>query len=301
MQKLHFSITINAPKEKVWGSMLEDATYRVWTGAFSPGSYYEGDWNEGSKILFLGPDPSNPPVHGSTKGVSGMVSRIRTNRPYEYISIEHLGIVQNGEEDTTSEAAKKWSPAFENYMFQEHNGVTELAIDLHVADEYVDMFNTMWPKALAKLKEIAESGGLSPITVEAVVHAPMEKVWEFWTKPEHITHWAFASDDWEAPHAENDIRTGGRFSTTMAARDGSSTFDFTGVYTDVREHERIEYDMDKAPNEAANRHVKTIFTPEKDGVRITQTFDPENKNPQEVQRTGWQAILDNFKKYVEVE
>jgi uncharacterized protein YndB with AHSA1/START domain len=131
------------------------------------------------------------------------------------------------------------------------------------------------------------------ITVQSVVKAPIEKVWEFWTKPEHVVHWAFASDDWEAPAAENDLRVGGKFKTTMAAKDKSTSFDFTGVYTNVKEHELIEYDIDDG------RHVKVEFTELPEGVKITETFEPENENPEEMQRSGWQAILDNFKKHAE--
>ncbi len=131
------------------------------------------------------------------------------------------------------------------------------------------------------------------ITVEVEVNAPMDKVWEYWNKPEHITNWAFASDDWQAEALENDLRVGGKFKTVMAAKDKSSSFDFMGTYTAVKENEIIEYDMDDG------RHVKTEFEETPDGVKITETFDPENENSEEMQRSGWQAILDNFKKYVE--
>ena len=131
------------------------------------------------------------------------------------------------------------------------------------------------------------------ITVETIVSAPMEKVWEYWNKPEHITHWAFASDDWEAPSAENDLRVGGKFKTTMAAKDKSASFDFGGTYTVVEEHELIEYDMDDC------RHAKIEFSELPEGVKVVVTFDPENENSEEMQRAGWQAISDNFKKYVE--
>ena len=132
------------------------------------------------------------------------------------------------------------------------------------------------------------------ITVQTVVNAPMEKVWECWNKPEHITGWAFASVDWEAPAAENDLRVGGKFKTTMAARDKSAGFDFTGVYTNVKEHELIEYDIDDG------RHVKVEFAElPGGGVKVTETFEPENENPETMQRSGWQAILGNFKKYAE--
>ena len=114
-----------------------------------------------------------------------------------------------------------------------------------------------------------------------------------WTKPEHIVKWAFAADDWEAPAAENDVRTGGKFKTVMAAKDKSKSFDFTGVYTNVRPHELIEYDM------TDGRHVKIEFAKAPDGIRVTETFDPETENTIEMQRGGWQAILDNFKKHAE--
>jgi uncharacterized protein YndB with AHSA1/START domain len=149
MQKLHFSILIKAPKEKVWHAMFDDKSYREWTTAFNPGSYYKGDWGKGSKILFLGPDPK-------TGKEGGMVSRIAENRSYEYISIEHLGIVTDGVEDTTSEAARKWAPAFENYTLKETDGQTEVLVEMDTEDEHAEMFNKMWPAALNKLKEIAE-------------------------------------------------------------------------------------------------------------------------------------------------
>jgi len=148
MQKLHFKIDINAPREKVWDTMLEDETYRIWTEPFSPGCYYKGDWNKGSKILFLAADQEGK--------IGGMVSRIKENRKYEYVSIEHLGVVQDGKEDTSSDEVKKWAGAFENYTFKEKNSSTEVLVDLDINDEYKEMFEGMWPNALQKLKEIAE-------------------------------------------------------------------------------------------------------------------------------------------------
>ncbi len=147
MEKLHFSIEINAAKEKVWHSMLDDKTYKQWTEPFAPGCYYKGSWDKGSKILFLGP---------GEKGEMGMVSRIKDNIPFQFISIEHLGFVQDGKEDTSSDAVKSWAGALENYTFKEKNNKTEVAVDIDVSDEYKDMFNDMWPKALQKLKELAE-------------------------------------------------------------------------------------------------------------------------------------------------
>ena len=132
-----------------------------------------------------------------------------------------------------------------------------------------------------------------PITVQTTVNAPLEKVWEYWTLPEHITGWAFASDDWEALDPENDLRAGGKFKTTLSAKDKSFSFDFAGTYTEVKKHELIEYDMDD------NRHVRITFSQTPNGVKVVETFDPESQNPIEMQEAGWQAFLDNFKKYTE--
>lgn len=133
-----------------------------------------------------------------------------------------------------------------------------------------------------------------PITIQTVIKAPIEKVWECWNGPEHITQWAFADDTWEAPAAKNDLRVNGIFTTTMAAKDKSASFDFGGIYTSVKEHELIEYEMN-----GDRRKVKIEFSETPEGVKIVETFDPEQENTEELQRSGWQAILDNFKKHVE--
>ena len=148
MKKLLSSIVINAPKEKVWDTMLGDATYREWTRVFQEGSYFKGSWEEGSKILFIGP---------SDEGDMGMVSRIKENRPYEFVSIEHLGIIKDGVEDTESEEARKWAPAYENYTFREVEGGTEVLVELDILEEHEEMFAEMWPKALQELKRLAEA------------------------------------------------------------------------------------------------------------------------------------------------
>ena len=132
------------------------------------------------------------------------------------------------------------------------------------------------------------------ITIETTVNAPVEKVWAAWTEPKHITQWAFASDDWEAPAATNDLRVGGTFSTTMATKDKSFQFEFGGTYTAVDQHKRIDFTM------GDERDVHTTFEDKGDGTtHVTQTFDIESENSAEKQRSGWQAILDNFKKHAE--
>jgi uncharacterized protein YndB with AHSA1/START domain len=149
MEKLRQKIFINAPRARVWDVMLADDTYREWTTAFHPGSYYKGDWSEGSKILFLGPNSDKP-------GESGMVSRIQENRLHEFISVEHLGVVQDGVEDTESPAAKAWAPAFENYTFADQDGGTELTIEMDIQAEHKESFEKLWADALSRLKTLAE-------------------------------------------------------------------------------------------------------------------------------------------------
>jgi len=131
------------------------------------------------------------------------------------------------------------------------------------------------------------------ITVESVVNVPRTSVWEYWTEPRHIVKWNSASEDWHTPIAENDLREGGRFRSRMEAKDGSFGFDFTGTYEDVRLHERIEYHIDDG------RTVRIEFEESAGATRIVETFEAESENSVELQRGGWQSILDNFKRYAE--
>lgn len=131
------------------------------------------------------------------------------------------------------------------------------------------------------------------ITVETTINTPVEKVWNYWNNPEHITQWCFASPDWHVPKAENNLKAGGSFTTRMEAKDGSFGFDFGGVYDEVITNQLITYTMDDA------RTVKITFTANNNTTKIIETFDAESENPIEMQKNGWQAILDNFKKYTE--
>ena len=138
-----------------------------------------------------------------------------------------------------------------------------------------------------------ETANKTNITVEATVNARVDKVWKYWSAPEHITKWNNASDDWHSPRAENDLRTGGKFSTRMEAKDGSMGFDFGGVYDDVRQNELIEFTM------GDGRKVSVKFSDKGNETKIVETFEAEETHSIEMQRGGWQAILDNFKKYTE--
>lgn len=131
------------------------------------------------------------------------------------------------------------------------------------------------------------------IVVTAEVNAKVEKVWDAWTNPEHVPGWNFASDDWCCPWAKNDLRVGGKFTSRMEAADGSVGFDFEGVYNAVEVNKLLEYEM------ADGRKVKVEFENRGNTTHVTESFDPENIHPEEMQRAGWQSILNNFKKYTE--
>ena len=149
------------------------------------------------------------------------------------------------------------------------------------------------PKLLTlKIKKMSTTT-VSTITIENTVNATVEKVWKYWTSPEHITKWNSASDDWHTPFAENDLRVGGKFLSRMEAKDGSFGFDFGGVYDEVETNKLIAYTI------GDGRKVSVHFTDNGKETKVVSTFEPEGINPIEMQRGGWQAILDNFKKYVE--
>jgi len=131
------------------------------------------------------------------------------------------------------------------------------------------------------------------ITIDTTIHSPIEKVWECWTSPEHITNWNFASFDWCCPSAKNDLQPGGKFVYRMEAVDGSMGFDFTGTYDQIVENESISFHLEDG------RKVEIRLTTQGDEVKLVESFEAEDINSGEQQRAGWQAILENFRKYTE--
>src|SRR4051812_2131578 len=144
MEKQEFKIAIDAPREKVWNILWDDDSYQAWTAAFTEGSHAITDWKKGSKVLFL-----------DGKGM-GMVSKIDETIPNEYMSFEHLGYVKDGVEDVSSDEVKNFAGAHENYTLKDVDGKTELIVDMDINDQYKDYFTQTFPKALAKVKELAE-------------------------------------------------------------------------------------------------------------------------------------------------
>lgn len=151
MKKLQFNVTINTPAHKVYDAMLgigNKATYEQWTALFNPTSTYEGNWNKGSKMLFVGTDEKGE------KG--GLVSEIFENIPNQFISIRHYGLLKANVEITDGPEVEKWANGFENYTFKENNGITQVIVDLDITEDFLDYMNEAYPKALDKLKELCE-------------------------------------------------------------------------------------------------------------------------------------------------
>lgn len=152
MEKMVFTANIKASKEKVWSALWNDASYREWTSVFMPGSHAVSDWQQGSKILFLGSNGD------------GMVSQVETVKPNEFMSFKHLGEIKKGVEDTESEAVKGWAGAHENYTLIDEDGGTLLKVEMDISDDFKDYFEGTWPKAMDAIKQISENGTTQTIT-----------------------------------------------------------------------------------------------------------------------------------------
>lgn len=278
MTTLTFSEKMNAPAGTVWFALWDDVHYRKWTAAFCEGSYAVSDWKEGSRVHFLGPDGR------------GMYANISQLVPNEKMFFTHIGEMNNFEEQPVDEKAKVWTGSQENYTLTEENGVTTLEVSLNSIDTHLDFLKDAFPKALASVKQLAED---PHITVAAKVNGTPDKIWQLWTTPEHIVQWNTASEDWHTTKSENNLTVGGTFSSRMEAKDGSFGFDFWGTYTEIKDKELLAYTL------GDGRTVTVAFSQTDDQVSITEIFQPEKENTLELQRDGWQAIMNNFKKYAE--
>lgn len=278
MKKLEFNIVVSSNLQNVWFALWDDYHYRQWTSVFSKGSYAVSNWEKGSKIHFLSPDGN------------GMYSQIEEITKERKMVFRHLGIIKHFEEQPHHEETQIWAGAREIYLLSENNHKVLLSVSLDISEKYYDYFLDTFPKGLAIIKKLAEN---LEIFVETKIAENLDTVWQKWTNPEDIICWNAASDDWHTTSAKNDLWPGGSFSYRMEARDGSNGFDFTGTYTKIEEYKIIEYSM---PDE---RKVRVDFSEENGICHITELFDAESIHSPDLQKQGWQAILENFKKYVE--
>ena len=277
MKKVEYQITINATAQKVWQTMWFHQTYKKWTNIFCAGSYYKGELIEGNKIQFLTPNGS------------GMYSCIDSLKPNEYIALKHLGEVKNFEEQPSENFA--WSGALETYTLIEENGTTTIKAINDAAPEFEEWFANTFPKALQAIKVLAEQP--VAITVETIVNAGIEKIWNYFTQAQHIEKWYNASDDWHTPKATNNLIVDGSFNYRMEAKDGSFGFDFNGIFTHIEHHKKIAYTIE------GGRKVVIDFIAVNQCYKVIETFDAEEENTYNLQEMGWQMILNNFKKYTE--
>ncbi len=284
MERRNFTVSINAPREKVWEVLWSEKTYPQWTAAFFKGSRAESDWKEGSKIYFLNAEGE------------GMIAKIDKRKDPEIMNFMYLGIInKNGEEDLESEKVKAWAGSMEDYQLEEKDGKTKLTVHMDLDEEYKDYFLKTWPIAFEKLKGLSEDNSSlnNPINISVVVNAAVEKVWEVWNDPQHIENWNAASEDWHTTAATNDLRKGGKISSRMEAKDGSAGFDFEGIYNEVKQNEYLAYTL------ADGRKVSVDFKGDGKATLVEERFEAEDQNSRKMQQDGWQAILNNFKKYAE--
>lgn len=276
---LSFETTIKAPVVHVWDTMLHDATYRDWTRLFNPhGSWYEGDWKEGSEMRFLGP--------GEDGKIGGIFSKIDRNVLHQMIKIRHLHMIN----DRVVKSDSTWEGMYEIYSFESRGNETTIKVDLDIDSTWVSYMQPSWPRALARLKMLCEKP--EKITVSVIIDAPRETVWDCLTNPSHIPHWAFASDDWMCPTATQDLQVGGRFMTRMSSKDGKHSFDFEGTYTHIDPFNTYTYIMDDGREAIVSLHDQ------KGQVVVQTVFEAESENPLAVQQDGWQAILNHLQKYI---
>lgn len=279
MEKKTYTIEINATSEKVWQTLWNEMTYEQWTSVFHVGSYVVADWKEGGSVHFLNPSGS------------GMYSTISKLEPNHKMFFTHIGALENFKETPVDEVSKQWTGAQENYTLIQNKDKTTLTVAIDIVSEHINYFDEKVPSALEVLKDLAER---DTISISTLIHTiSPEKVWKYWNEPKHIIQWCQASDDWHVPKADNNLEIQGKFCTTMAAKNGSFSFDFEGIYDEIIPLSKIVYTL------SDQRKVFVLFIPWKGGVKIVETFEAETANSLEMQKNGWQAILNSFKLYCE--
>lgn len=278
MTQLQFETTIQATPERVWEILWNKHTYAIWTAIFAPECYYTSNWKQGEDISFMGPEGN---------GIFAIIHKMEAPK---HISFQHLGMVKNHQK-VTDEAP--WKDMFEAYTLDIVGDNTVLKVTLNSIEDYKTFFESTFPQALQVTKDLAENKLPIPIKISTIINAPIQKVWDSYTTPSHIVHWNHASDDWHTTAASVDLKVGGKHSGTMAAKDGSMSFEFWGIYTNIEQHKILASQL------GDGRNMSTTFQKTDDGILLTQIFDAENENPLNLQEQGWQAILNNFKKHTE--
>lgn len=288
MKQIKQSIVINASPEVIWEAIVDPIKYEAWTYVFTQDSYFEGGWNEGDSIKFL--------ITNEKGKLEGMLSEIAKVDYPHFISIRHLGYIIDGVADTTSESVQSWAPSYENYSLKSiDNCKTEFSVTMDADDSYAKEIEDAWAEALPLIKSLSETTQSNPmlITIRTWTKADIRVLWEAFTEPTHITKWNYASEDWYCPEATNNLVKGGTFDYIMAAKDNSIEFHFIGTYTNIVPHQSITFQLED------KRTVSINFVPSPQGIKIEETFMPETTHSYQLQRQGWQSILERFVTYAE--
>lgn len=276
MKTSSFKTIIKATSQTVWFVLWDDYHYRQWTSVFSEGSYAKTDqWKKGSRVHFL-----------SQEG-NGMYSEVAENEPNKKMVFRHLGEIKNGIEEPGNQA---WAGAMEGYELKEENGLTTLTANMDMTEDFEAYFSKTIPLALERVKDLSENFFIS---VQTTVNHPVSSAWDTWNNPDDIIQWCTATETWHTPKASNDLTVGGKYFYRMEAKDGSMGFDLIGIYSHIEPKKQLEYSMEDG------RKVKIFFSEKNGQTTILEQFQPENQNSLDLQRAGWQAILDNFKKHCE--
>jgi uncharacterized protein YndB with AHSA1/START domain len=225
-KRVQFTIVIAAPVAHVFDATIRPDSYMQWTAPFGEGSRFEGSWQQGQRIRFVGPDGS------------GLLSEIAEHRRDEFISVRHLGLIAaGGVEDTTSESVRAWAPACENYTFERSGDGTKLIVDQDVAPDWADFITAAWPKALAKLKALCEDA--HELLLVREIAATPEQLYRCWAEPELLMQW-FCPKPWQVVKAEYDMCTGGNSLIVMRGPEGQEHPN-PGVYLEVIPNRKIVF------------------------------------------------------------
>ena len=276
MYNYEYSTTIAKPLPQVWDAMWGPNNHPIWTAAFAPASYVVTTFEIGSPFNWL--DANGNGFYGQIKNIV----------PLQMVHLEYNGEIKAYQKQNNTAAT--WANINEIYSLETNNESTQVKIKITIGESYFDYIHNAVPKALAILKLKVERNLISVVTT---INATIENIWHAFNTPSCIMQWNHASPDWHTPQAINNLQVGENFNYTMAAKNGSFAFNFEGTYTEIVTHKLINYTL------ADNRLVKILFIKMQTGVKIIQCFEPEKVNSPQMQQTGWQAILNNFKLFVE--
>ncbi|MGL5382265.1 MAG: SRPBCC domain-containing protein [Culicoidibacterales bacterium] len=277
MQTLKQAMIIQAPITTIWAAIIHHRHFATWSRVWHEQSHFSGTWQLGAQLQF-------------SDGTAGVVATVTTYDFPQTIGLQYTGVIEDGEVVTTGPNAELWCAMTEAYTFQQLNPVTtRFEVTMNCRDDLYLAFEQMWAQGLIALKHFCEQpASLPELTIGTTFNYSCKQAWYHWLNLESITVWNHASADWYCPKAVHDFRVGGTFSYTMAAKDDSFQFDFSGIFTEIVPERYLALLLDDG------RRVHIHFIQDGEQLHLFQQFEAEQENPLALQQQGWQAILDNF-------